>query len=213
MCCGRFGGRLSECYAAWRYSLDMKNIDLIAACILACFAVTVSGAVCQERGVFFGLGFPVTVGDTFMSSHDGKSAIQVGYSQPVFGSAVLRPSVSFDRYLNPRMITSQVYSARVAIGLPFDINRSVSVVPEIGGGYTRMSFQVGGLPEPIYYNFDGFHTWVSLRALICLTEAVCMGPYLGYHAVFLEQIENVDDSGYNRQLHSVAPGVSIEARF
>lgn len=202
----------------------MNRIPCLVLGLLLLSFITAEVAVSQKRSLKLRVGSPVTVGDNFLSKYDGVIGGGLTYNQPVSSRWLLRPSVGYMRLnLDDTRATANVLSLRAGIGYSVPITGSLNVIPEVGIGYTRFSFQLhgatpgatlGGRPPGGQLPGDDWRsnslsTWLAINPTLSLDSATEIGISFGYKAAFLEAPETALDRSYNRRLHALVFGITL----
>ena len=183
-----------------RLDLVLKRTTYLITILAILFLATPEDTAAQERGLTLKAGYPLTIGDTFLSEYDGIVGGEITYNYPLSKQLMFRPSVRYRRLSFDRTdVTANLYSVGTGFGYYISLMRSLSVIPEAGIGYTRFSFQA----SEDAMGSNSISTWVALTPTLSVSPSIDIGVSFGYKASFLEEPEEALDTPYNRQLHAL----------
>lgn len=206
---------LSNIFAAMdrsvRWNPVVRKTASLVSVLMILFLTTPGLTAAQERSLALKAGYPLTVGDTFLSEYDGIAGGELIYNHPLSQQLMFRPAVRYERLgLDRTGVTANLYSVRVGLGYSIPLTRSLRIIPEGGIGYTRFSFQA---PEASMES-NSISTKVALNPMLSVSPSIDIGVSFGYKASILEEPEKEAlDKPYNRQLHALTFEAVFEYGF
>ncbi|WP_263785304.1 hypothetical protein [Salinibacter grassmerensis] len=185
---------------SFRLGIVLKRTTFLITILSIPFLATPGDTAAQKRSLTLKAGYPLTIGDTFLSEYDGIVGGELIYNYPLSQQLIFRPAVRYGRLnLDRTDVTANLYSVRSGFGYYISLTRSLSVIPEAGIGYTRFSFQA----SEDAMGSNSISTWVALTPTLSISPSIDIGVSFGYKASFLEEPEEALDTPYNRQLHAL----------
>lgn len=206
---------LSNLLAAMDRSIRLNPVVMKTAYLVGVLMILVLSTpgdiTAQQRSLSLKAGYPLTVGETFLSEYDGIAGGELIYNYPLSQQLLFRPAVGYKRLGYDRTgVTANLYSVRVGFGYSIALMRSLRVIPEAGVGYTRFSFQAS--EEAMGSNSISMR--VALNPMLSVSPSINIGVSFGYKASILEKPEKEAlDKPYNRQLHALMFEATFEYAF
>ena len=159
------------------------------------------------------VGFPIPVGDTFLSQYDGIFSSEVAIGYPIGKEYSVYVGLEYQR-LNFELndIDANIISPRVGVKKNFFISNRIIIVPDVSLGYSRFNFKLNSdIEDDISLN--GLSLGLGVTPKYDITDKWNLGVSVRYVATFMELNEGAIDTAFNKEYHVISPGIITTFKF
>lgn len=159
------------------------------------------------------IGVPLPVGDTFLSQYDGVFSSAVAISYPVGNNFSAYVGLEYERLnFNLTDVDLNIFSPRIGLKKNFFIGNRITIVPDVSIGYSRFDFKLkSDIQDDMSLN--GLSLGLGITPKFEISDNWGIGVSVRYVATFMELIEGVQDTAFNKEYHVIAPSIITTFNF